>query len=163
MVAWVYPDWYDNRPEMSWSYVLAALRGSGVAVPGTAGGPGRMGDHGFLLRLAAALAAQDPPVTLESLTRWTEGWAAGLRLAAISLSPHPDPDKFVKELAPEDSTLTGCLVDEVLNAQPRPACDVPLCTSVMEHISADTAAVLAGDERARIRRNDRRTEPWEAR
>jgi hypothetical protein len=38
---------------------------------------------------------------------------------AISLSTHPDPDTFVKELAPEDSTPTGYLVDRVLNAQPR--------------------------------------------
>src|SRR5215472_9699071 len=61
MVAWVCLDRYDNRPEVFWSYVLAALRGSGVAVPVVTAGSG---DHAFLLRLAAALAAQDPPVTL---------------------------------------------------------------------------------------------------
>lgn len=40
MVAWICLDQYDNRPEMFWSYVLAALRASGVAVPGVAAGPG---------------------------------------------------------------------------------------------------------------------------
>src|SRR5215472_4855851 len=230
MVAWVCLDQYDNRPEMFWSYVVAALRGSGVAVPGVTAGPGRTGDHAFLLRRAAALAAQDPPVTLvlddlhlvtepntlegldfvlrhvgpglrlvvtsrmdpplplhryrlagqlaeiragelafsiaeagqllarhgcaltagslESLTRRTEGWAAGLRLAAMSLSTDPDPDTFVQELAGQDSTLTGYLVDEVLNAQPPPAREVLLCTSVLDHVNADAAAVLTGDERA---------------
>jgi len=230
MVAWVGLDQYDNRPEMFWSYVLAALRGSGVSLPRVAAGPGRAGDHAFLLRLAAALAAQDPPVTLvlddlhlvtepkilngldfvlrnvgpglrlvtasrmdpslplhryrlagqlaeiragdlafsiteagqllarhgctlatgslESLTRRTEGWAAGLRLAAISLSTQPEPDTFVQELAGQDSSLTGYLVDEVLNAQPPPAREVLLHTSVLDHVSADAAAVLTGDERA---------------
>jgi ATP/maltotriose-dependent transcriptional regulator MalT len=93
-----------------------------------------------LFRLAAALAAQDRPVTLvaddlhllaepavllvqhghtlpadplECLTRRTEGWAAGLRLAAISMGTHPDPDLFVKELITEDSVLIGYLVEKV--------------------------------------------------
>jgi len=42
-VSWVRLDQYDNRPEMFWSYVLAALRGSGVPVPSVATGPGRAG------------------------------------------------------------------------------------------------------------------------
>src|SRR5438552_7059212 len=33
-VAWVSLDDYDNRPRVFWSYVVAALRGSGVAVAG---------------------------------------------------------------------------------------------------------------------------------
>ena len=56
--------------------------------------------------------------SLERLTRRTEGWAAGLRLVAISMGTDPDPDQFVKELITDDSALTGYLVDEVLNAWP---------------------------------------------
>ncbi|MGP0027670.1 MAG: LuxR C-terminal-related transcriptional regulator, partial [Streptosporangiaceae bacterium] len=85
---------------------------------------------------------------LQSLIRRTEGWAAGLRLAAISLGAHPDPGQFVTELAAENSTLTGYLVDEVLNGQPPEVRDVLLCTSIMERFSTDAAASLAGDERA---------------
>ena len=48
--------------------------------------------------------------SLECLTRRTEGWAAGLRLAAISMGTHPDPDQFVTELITEDSAVTGYLV-----------------------------------------------------
>src|SRR5438874_12806110 len=33
-VAWVSLDDYDNRPRVFWSYLVAALRRSGVAVPG---------------------------------------------------------------------------------------------------------------------------------
>ena len=64
-VAWVCLDEFDNRPGVFWSYVVAALRRCGVAVPKTLRGvPQEAGDDGFLLRLTAALAAQDPPVTL---------------------------------------------------------------------------------------------------
>ncbi len=64
-VTWVCLDEYDNRPGVFWAYVVAALRQSGVAVPGAlpaARGPdaGRV----FLLWLASVLAGQDPPVTL---------------------------------------------------------------------------------------------------
>jgi len=65
-VAWVGLDGYDNQPVIFWSYVLAALRRSGVAVPEArpAAARARASGHLFLLRLASALAAQDPPVTL---------------------------------------------------------------------------------------------------
>ena len=36
--------------------------------------------------------------SVECLTRRTEGWAAGLRLAALSAGGHPGPDHFVTEL-----------------------------------------------------------------
>ena len=65
MVAWVGLDEFDNRPGVFWSYVVAALRRSGVAVPKTVrGGAQEAGDDGFLLRLTAALADLDPAVTL---------------------------------------------------------------------------------------------------
>jgi LuxR family maltose regulon positive regulatory protein len=229
-VAWVSLDEFDNRPGVFWSYVVAALRRSGVAVPRAAAARGRAGDDGFLLRLAAALAAQDPPVRLvlddlhlltdpellkglsfvlrntgaglrlvvasrmdpllslhryrlagqlteirasdlafsvaeagsllarhgitasaellQRLTRRTEGWAAGLRLAALSLGTHPDPGQFVTELVTEDNALTGYLVAEVLNAQPAEIREVMLCTSILEQVSGDAAIEVTGDERA---------------
>ncbi len=60
-VAWVGLDEFDNRPGVFWSYVVAALRRSGVAVPKTLRGvPQEAGDDGFLLRLTAALADLEP-------------------------------------------------------------------------------------------------------
>ena len=86
--------------------------------------------------------------SLECLTRRTEGWAAGLRLAALSTGTHPDPGQFVKELITEDSAVTGYLVEEVLNTQPPAARDVLLSTSVLEQVSAEAAIELAGNEQA---------------
>ena len=64
-VAWVSLDEFDNQPGVFWAYVVAALRRSGVAVPAASlAGRGRDACHVFVVRLAAALAAQDPSVTL---------------------------------------------------------------------------------------------------
>ena len=231
-IAWVTLDKYDNRPGVFWAYFVAALRRSGVALPKalSAATRGRAAEHRFLLRLASALAAQDPPVTLvvddfhllteprvlsgldfllrnaggglrlavgsqaapllplhryrlagelaeiraddlaftvaeagqllsrhgcqlsadslETLMRQTEGWAAGFRLAAISLAAHRDPDRFVTELVTEDSALTGYLETEVLDSQARDAREVLLKLSILEQVNAEIATELTGNEPA---------------
>ena len=86
--------------------------------------------------------------SLECLTRRTEGWAAGLRLAAMSMDTHPDPDQFVKDLITEDSALTGYLVEEVLKAAPPEAREVLLSTSILEQVNAEAASELTGNEQA---------------
>ncbi len=86
--------------------------------------------------------------SLECLTRRTEGWAAGLRLAAISMDTHPDPDQFVKELITEDSALTGYLVDEVLSTQPPEVQEVLLSTSILDQVSTEAASAMVGSEQA---------------
>ena len=94
--------------------------------------------HGIMLSATA----------LECLTGRTEGWAAGVRLAALSLAGHPDPEQFVKELDAEDSAVTGYLVDEVLNAQPRSVRELLLRTSILDCVSTDLASELTGNEQA---------------
>jgi LuxR family maltose regulon positive regulatory protein len=85
-------------------------------------------------------------VALECLTGRTEGWAAGIRLAALSLHGHPDPEQFVKEMDAEESAITGYLVDEVLNAQPSSVRDLLLRTSILDCVSVDLARELADDQ-----------------
>jgi len=109
-------------------------------------------DLAFSVAEAGQLMAQHdctlPADSLECLTRQTEGWAAGLRLAAISMDTHPDPGQFVTELAAEDSAVTGYLVEEVLSTQPARVRDVLLSTSILEHVSAESAREVSGDEQA---------------
>src|SRR5246500_501228 len=52
------------------------------------------------------------------LYRRTEGWAAGLRLAALSLAGHRDPERFVAEFSGSDRTVAEYLVAEMLQRQP---------------------------------------------
>ena len=47
----------------------------------------------------------------------TEGWAAGLRLAALSLAGHPDPDRFAAEFSGSERTVAEYLLAEVLDRQ----------------------------------------------
>ena len=86
--------------------------------------------------------------SLERLTRRTEGWAAGLRLAAMSMATHPDPDQFVTELITDDSAVTGYLLAEILNPQPPAVRDLLLSTSILEHVNAQAASELTGNEQA---------------
>ena len=85
---------------------------------------------------------------IEGLTERTEGWVAGIRLAALSLHGHPDPEQFVKELEAEDSAVTGYLVDEVLSAQPPAVRDMLMSTSILDCVNADLASELTGDPQA---------------
>src|SRR5216684_3320326 len=106
-VAWVSVDEYDTRPGVFWSYVVAALRKSGVAIPTTLSATtrGRTAEHLFLLRLASALAAQDTPVrlviddfhlltepkVLDELDFLLKNAGAGLRLVVSSRADPPLP------------------------------------------------------------------------
>jgi LuxR family maltose regulon positive regulatory protein len=110
-------------------------------------------DHlAFTVTEAAELMAQHrvslPDPDLERLTRHTEGWAAGIRLAALSLDGHPDPGQFIKEFGNEDSAITGYLVDEVLSTQSPATRKLLLRTSILDRVSADLADDLTGDEQA---------------
>jgi LuxR family maltose regulon positive regulatory protein len=55
---------------------------------------------------------------LELLHERTEGWVAGLRLAALSLATHPDPERFVAEFSGSERTVAEYLLAEVLEGQP---------------------------------------------
>jgi LuxR family transcriptional regulator, maltose regulon positive regulatory protein len=88
---------------------------------------------------------------LETLRRRTEGWAAGLRLAALSLRAHPRPERFVADLAGDDRAIAGYLVEEVLAAQPPELRAFLLRTSVAERLCGDLAdALTGGSDGARV-------------
>lgn len=109
-------------------------------------------DLAFSVRECALLLARHgvtlPAAVLESLAARTEGWAAGVRLAALSLHGHPDPEVAVRELEATDGPIAGYLVDEVLNAQPVLAREVLLRTSILDRVNADIASELTDDPRA---------------
>ena len=60
----------------------------------------------------------------------TEGWAAGLRLAVISLAGHPDPERFVAEFSGTDHAVAEYLLGEMLGRQPAEVQDLLLRTSL---------------------------------
>ena len=74
----------------------------------------------------------------------TEGWAAGLRLATISLSAHPDPERFAAEFCGSERTVAAFLKAEVLDRQPPEVRELLLRTSVLERVNGPLAAALTG-------------------
>ena len=91
---------------------------------------------------AAGIALSDSGVTL--LHQRTEGWAAGLRLAAISLAGHPDPERFVTEFSGSDRTVAEYLIAEMLERQPPDVQDLLLRTSLLDRVNGELADLLAG-------------------
>ena len=74
----------------------------------------------------------------------TEGWAAGLRLAAISLARHPDPERFVAEFSGSDRTVAEYLIAEMLERQPADVQDLLLRTCLLDRVNGELADLLTG-------------------
>jgi LuxR family maltose regulon positive regulatory protein len=74
----------------------------------------------------------------------TEGWAAGLRLAALSLAGHSDPERFVAEFSGSDRTVAEYLIAEMLERQPEDVQDLLLRTSLLDRVNGELVDVLTG-------------------
>ena len=81
---------------------------------------------------------------LATLHERTEGWAAGLRLAAISLAEHPDPERFVAEFSGSNRTVGDYLVGEMLERQPAQVQRLLLNTSLLERVNGQLADLMTG-------------------
>jgi LuxR family maltose regulon positive regulatory protein len=80
--------------------------------------------------------------TLDRITGRIEGWAAGMRLAAMSLQGRDDPDQFAEELETEETAITSYLVEEVLDAQPTAVREMLLRTSILDSVNAELVGEL---------------------
>jgi LuxR family transcriptional regulator, maltose regulon positive regulatory protein len=78
-----------------------------------------------------------------ALCERTEGWAAGLRLAAISLAEHLDPNLFVQEFSGGDRAVGEYLLSEMLERQPNDVQQILLRTSIVPRINGELADLLA--------------------
>ncbi|WP_028058905.1 LuxR C-terminal-related transcriptional regulator [Candidatus Solirubrobacter pratensis] len=74
----------------------------------------------------------------------TEGWAAGVRLAAIALADHPDPGAFVAAFSGSDRTVSEYLLAEMLERQPEESRRLLLRTSIVDRVNGSLADVLTG-------------------
>src|SRR6266567_1980612 len=81
---------------------------------------------------------------LATLHERTEGWAAGLRLASISLAEHPDPERFVAEFSGSYRTVGDYLVGEMLERQPAQVQRLLLNTSLLERVNGQLADLMTG-------------------
>ncbi|MGI5214506.1 LuxR C-terminal-related transcriptional regulator [Plantactinospora sp. CA-290183] len=89
----------------------------------------------------------------------TEGWPAGLRLAALALPDHPDPARFVEEFTGEHQEVADYLTEEVLADLPESAREALCRASVLDRFSGDLLGALVEEPDAAplLSELDRRT------
>jgi LuxR family transcriptional regulator, maltose regulon positive regulatory protein len=111
------------------------------------------------LRFTAAEAAdlvrstgvELPPAEVEKLTERTEGWAAALRLAAISLHGRPDHFELVRRFGASHRYVLDYVVEEVLAGLPRESQDFLLRTSILDRLCGPLCEAVVGERDAQAR------------
>ena len=94
--------------------------------------------------LLGAAGADLSPTRLDDLCARTEGWAAGLVLAAMSLTRAADPDRFVDAFRGDDQLVVSYLGDELLHALSAGDRQRLLETAVLERLTGSLIDALTG-------------------
>jgi LuxR family maltose regulon positive regulatory protein len=81
---------------------------------------------------------------IRSLVAATEGWAAGLRLAALSLARSPDAEELAVTFSGRERSVAEYLIQEVLRRQPPEVSRLLLRTSMLERVCGPLADSLTG-------------------
>ena len=84
------------------------------------------------------------------LVNRTEGWAAGLQLAGVTLRLHPDAEAFVTQFSGDDRLIADYLTEEVLEAQTEGRRKLLLHISVLDEMCADLVSHLTGESNAQL-------------
>ena len=75
------------------------------------------------------------PVDIAALEARTEGWIAGLQLAALSMRGREDVSGFIRAFAGDNRYIVDYLVEEVLQRQPERVRSFLLETSILDRLS----------------------------
>ena len=84
------------------------------------------------------------PERLDDLCSRTEGWAAGLVLAGLSMERAPDLDRFVDAFRGDDQLVVSYLSDELLAAMGAGERQRLLETAVLDHLSGPLVDAVTG-------------------
>jgi LuxR family maltose regulon positive regulatory protein len=94
--------------------------------------------------MAGEPGAALPDTALAALAARTEGWAAGLQLAALSLRGQADPAAFVAAFTGSHRYVLDYLAEEVLECQPEQVQTFLLETAVLERLSSGLCDAVTG-------------------
>jgi LuxR family maltose regulon positive regulatory protein len=86
---------------------------------------------------------------LEILKDRTEGWAAGLQLAALSLRESTDPSKFVEAYRGTHRHVLNYLIEEVLKSQTEEIQTFLQRTSILDQLSPSLCEAVTGQQASR--------------
>jgi LuxR family maltose regulon positive regulatory protein len=92
-----------------------------------------------------------PGADVDALNSKTEGWAAGIQMAGISLQGRENPSKFIRTFSGSNRFILDYLTDEILERQPSDIQTFLLYTSILDKLSASLCdAVIAGLSNAQV-------------
>ena len=80
----------------------------------------------------------------------SEGWVAGLQMAAISIHGSPDPATAAGRVELRRHTVAGYFLEEVLSQQPPEVAEFMLATSVLDELSVPACTAVYGQESAKM-------------
>src|SRR5207237_3835345 len=123
---------------------LARLRGGGQLLEV------RVADLRFTPSEAAGFLNQAMGLNLSAndiatLERRTEGWIAGLQLAALSLQGHPDPTSFIQSFTGSHRFVLDYLLQEGLRRQSETVQAFLLRTSILDQLCGPLCDAVLGD------------------
>jgi LuxR family transcriptional regulator, maltose regulon positive regulatory protein len=87
---------------------------------------------------------------LAMVHRRSEGWVAGLQMAAISIHGSPDPATAAGRVQLGRHAVAGYFLEEVLSRQPAEVVDFMLTTSVLDELSVPACTALYGPKSAKM-------------
>jgi LuxR family transcriptional regulator, maltose regulon positive regulatory protein len=83
---------------------------------------------------------------IAALAARTEGWIAGLQMAALSMQGRDDPSNFVRSFSGTHRFILDYLLEEVVSRQPTEVKRFLLRTSILEHLTGPLCAAVVGAE-----------------
>lgn len=91
------------------------------------------------------------PEDVDALEARTEGWIAGLQLAALSLQGHQDVSEFIQAFAGDHRYIVDYLVEEVLQRQPEDVRRFLLQTAVLDRLNGSLCDAVTGQAKGSAR------------
>jgi LuxR family maltose regulon positive regulatory protein len=83
---------------------------------------------------------------LAALEIRTEGWIAGLQLAALSIQGNKDVSGFIQKFTGDHRYIVDYLVEEVLQSQPEPVRSFLLQTAILDRLNGSLCDAVTGKE-----------------
>jgi len=102
----------------------------------------------FLTRVMGLTLSTEDIAALEGRT---EGWIAGLQLAALSMQGHQDVHGFIRAFAGDHRYIVDYLVEEVLQRQPEPVRDFLLQTAILDRLNGPLCDAVTGQPGGKAR------------
>jgi LuxR family transcriptional regulator, maltose regulon positive regulatory protein len=103
-------------------------------------------DTGELISFLHSMELVLTPEQIATLERRTEGWIAGLQMAALSLRGQ-DPQVFFQSFTGDDRFISDYLIEEVLEGQTEQVRDFLLRTSILERMNGPLCDAILNDKR----------------